>query len=428
MEGWRTAVEAFLVVLLSGCAAAVLAEAGDLPEMVVRVQAVQVSDDDGGRAADITPAEVARWVDMTNEVWAAAGIRFVFDSADGDFSDLRSTLLNDLQSKGYKRWVEAVAAGNREAARHPGKVTLLFRHGTGPAPLANGFASTDYDFIVMPGFRPAVYHTSQGTTALAHEMGHYLGLLHTFGPEFKTVAAAEAKFRESGMDPAVFDNDHLADTPPDPLIDTLHGASEDYVVLDGVRLPIPRDNIMSYWDSPSKTLTPMQVADARRTLATRAQGNMFLPVNAGSSTRVEAESLLVEVTAASGGDIKVSFQDMAPYLASRWSGGIQLRCSGSQELSVSLRFPQQEAGRVRVQFYGTRAPDYGCVQFYVCDVPLGEPLDLFAPTVQPTGRIDLGEVSLGGEPGKIRVEVVSRNERSRGWGFGLDAFEFTPVR
>jgi hypothetical protein len=234
------------------------------------------------------------------------------------------------------------------------------------------------------------------------------------------------------LDPVAFDGDQLADTPPDPMIDALHGATEDFVVLDGNRLPIPRDNIMSYWDSPRKTLSSMQIANARWTLATRSRSEMFLPVNAGGSSRVEAESLEVAFEGQDHGQpgalTEVQDQVMVRWIASRWSGGRQLRFSGILEAEVSLALPPSPKGRVRILFYGTRAPDYGCVQLFIGGEALGGSIDLYAPTVQPTGPIDLGEANLGEGPHKIRVEVVGRNERSRGWCFGLDAYEFSPIR
>src|SRR5262249_17500140 len=54
----------------------------------LRIRAVAVADDDGGRPANITPLEVAQWVDKANEIYGPAGIQFLFNPnrAAGDWS------------------------------------------------------------------------------------------------------------------------------------------------------------------------------------------------------------------------------------------------------------------------------------------------------------------------------------------------------
>ena len=117
----------------------------------VPVVAVRVSDDDGGRPAAISPAQVKRWVDYGNRVYASAGIHFLYKTSDG-MVERKSTLLNNPTGTGDRDWLQFKRAGNRLAAEHPGKLTLIFRHGPGPQPTGGGFSWVDYDFVVMPGF------------------------------------------------------------------------------------------------------------------------------------------------------------------------------------------------------------------------------------------------------------------------------------
>lgn len=49
-----------------------------------------------------------------------------------------------------------------------------------------------------------------------HEVGHYFGLSHVGRTSFPNAIAAGTAFVNAGNNPAIFDNDHLADTFPDP--------------------------------------------------------------------------------------------------------------------------------------------------------------------------------------------------------------------
>ena len=95
---------------------------------------------------------------------------------------------------------------------------MLFRHGPGPNPTGGGFSWVDYDFVVMPGFDITTVCGKQNIGVFAHEVGHYLGLRHTFAREFETVAEADAWLKDHKGDVSCFDGDRLSDTPPDPFI------------------------------------------------------------------------------------------------------------------------------------------------------------------------------------------------------------------
>jgi hypothetical protein len=69
----------------------------------VPVLAVRVSDDDGGRPAAISPAQVKRWVDRGNQVYASTGIHFVYKTSDG-MVEPQSTLLNNPTGTGDRDW------------------------------------------------------------------------------------------------------------------------------------------------------------------------------------------------------------------------------------------------------------------------------------------------------------------------------------
>jgi hypothetical protein len=104
----------------------------------IPIVAVRISDDDGGRRAAIVPAQLKRWLDYANFVYASAGIHYHYQTSDG-MVDRKSTLLNNVVRTSDRDWLESKRAANRLAAEHPGKLTIIFRHGPGPQPTGGGF-------------------------------------------------------------------------------------------------------------------------------------------------------------------------------------------------------------------------------------------------------------------------------------------------
>ena len=233
----------------------------------LHVHAVRVTDDcRGERAAAIDPDQVRRWIEKANEVYAAAGVRFEFDPTpkSGDWALLPSTEVNDLSAElpGDIGWERGKSLGNELASHFPGKVLLLFRHGPGDTPTGGGFSSTTYNFVALPGYDVTTVCGGQNEYLFAHEMGHYLGLNHTFR-QFKTKAAAAEVLRSNGSKPSVFDADGIAETPPEPYIEELQCSSDTTVSLNGIPFSLLRDNVMSYYHGATKRLIPAQVRVVR---------------------------------------------------------------------------------------------------------------------------------------------------------------------
>jgi hypothetical protein len=80
--------------------------------------------------------------------------------------------------------------------------------------------------------------------------------------------------------------------------------------------------------------------------------------------------------------------------AHRWYNDDHLFVSSGANCSITLSVPVTSAGRYRVDVYLTSTPDFGIVQVYLDQVPVGEPIDLFTPSVMPTGPITLGTFDL----------------------------------
>jgi hypothetical protein len=245
-----------------------------LPLLTVRVLAVQAMDDDGGRACKISVKEVQDLVAEANRIYEPARVRFAFRGDSADFVPLRNTRINSLmpgngtadpdkQAPGIATPKERNQAATQFAAQHPDCMVVFFRYGDKQkGATGGGYSGSRAKCVVMPGLRS----TNMGLRGLAHEAGHYLGLSHTFAHSFRSVEDAEKYLRDHNNNLAVFDGDKLADTPPDPRI----GGGKDSIELNGIAVPLPRGNIMSYrrWDH-HEWLSPQQAKIVRATILRR---------------------------------------------------------------------------------------------------------------------------------------------------------------
>lgn len=206
------------------------------PNYSIPIIAYRVSDDDGSRTCAVTADGVQQWVDEANRVYAVAGVQFAYD---GVLHELRDTEVNNLTGEADPWWQAAHDRLNRLAAQHR-SVVVVFR-----ALIGGGFSWWTYDFVAMSFFDP------NRLGLLAHEFGHHFGLPHTHGREFKTVREADDYVLSGGpIEDLDGDRTLIDDTPPDPYIVALRGATSVHAVsLGGRAFALARDNPMSYWDN-----------------------------------------------------------------------------------------------------------------------------------------------------------------------------------
>jgi hypothetical protein len=188
--------------------------------------------------------------------------------------------------------------------------------------------------------------------------------------------------------------------------------------------------------APSEPARVPAIADARTTArapaglgATRAAppegaGPVRVPVVEQSTVPdIEAEALAgagrVEV---SGGGAHV--QAMQPFGAG-WSGAQQVLWTGGAEGAVlDLVVDVAAAGQYAVEIYLTRAPDYAQVRFEVDGRAGVTTFDGMAPTVAPSGPVQLGKFPLQAGPRRVSLMIVGRHPQSTGYLVGIDKLRF----
>ena len=198
----------------------------------VRVQAIRVADTaDGFRRAPITPNEVKLWVDKANEVFAPSRVQFLFtpDVNGPDWLDLVDPIINKMDGGGDPDWPMERDRANLVASNYPDKMVVFFRWGCCASPTGGGFSGTDINFIAMPRLDPTAICGRPNIGLFAHEVGHYLGLPHTFIREFQTVPQAEAYLREQSSKYLPMAGDFNRDGKDDSIAFTRGDTGDVYV-------------------------------------------------------------------------------------------------------------------------------------------------------------------------------------------------------
>lgn len=387
------------------------------PIHTIRLQAIQVADDDGSRICSVTPDQVKQWVDFANNCWDDAGIRFDYRPDDGDFVVLKSTLVNGLSASGDPKNSERHKAALAEASKYPDKLVVFFRFGKGDKPDSDGFSWFDRNYVVMSGWSVMGHCGHRHTDALAHEIGHYFGLLHPFSRNFRNIEEAEKFFKENGRDPKIFDGDGLIDTPPDPQIYPFECERAQAIKLDGVEIKLPRTNLMSYYDERD-SLSKLQIARALWVLEARKKNGMRMPTNTTAKSPIEAETMQIWDS-----ECEHSIQE----LGDDYSAKNHLFCDPEVSGGITLAFKLEKDFDGRLDLYATQAPDFGMYKIYLDGKVVGSVFDAYAPLVMPSGKIELGAVKLTAGNHRIRFLTAGQDGRSTGRKFGIDCIDLVPV-
>jgi hypothetical protein len=115
--------------------------------------------------------------------------------------------------------------------------------------------------------------------------------------------------------------------------------------------------------------------------------------------------------------------------ANQWSGGFHMwfRPGGAGEW-VEFELPVAADGKYKVAVYGTKAGDYGMVQYSLNGQKIGQPIDGYNDGVVPTKRVELGVADLKQGKTRLKMEVIGKNPKSTGFMAGLDCVVLEPVK
>jgi hypothetical protein len=242
------------------------------------IQLVQVANGNGFDIATANDTAVQKNVALINKLYRRFGTELVYDPLQ-DKSSVSNQALYDLDGEGEPPIPMLYTCPNGQsapkemcaqlyAATFPGKVVIFSRKQGG------GYSSGDTGYIVMNQILDNLMCVDvPNVWLLAHEFGHYMGLLHTFN-QYDSYASAVNAWILAGNDERAWDHDLLTDTRPEPFITTLNclAPKSPTAVLplyDGNLVPRPytvnTDNILSYYLNASPKLTEKQGAITRMT-------------------------------------------------------------------------------------------------------------------------------------------------------------------
>ena len=173
-----------------------------------------------------------------------------------------------------------------------------------------------------------------------------------------------------------------------------------YLTVDGKDPydPVPLDQRVGYW-------TPVE--------SVKVKG------------AIEGEAL--KVLSKTGGDPQE--QDMTGF-GDSWSNDAHLWWINTKPGDrLDLALPVTQSGNYQINAQLTKAPDYAIVQLYLDGEKLGEPLDLYHPSVIATGPLVLDKRQLTAGEHKLSIEIIGANPKAiKNYMAGLDYVKLELVK
>lgn len=384
---------------------------------VVPIRPVLLADDSGANPGSLDPSEIAEWVSRANEAFAPARIGFSYDPG-APFDVVTDSVVNGIEGPESAGWSEIVVRANAIASRYPGELVVL----SSGLERDNEIGSHHLDFVLLGDKRTELMCGNPDPLLLAHRIGLYFGLPHTFAAIHESVAEAADTLSDQQQDPAAFDGDSFDDTLPDPGLYPLSQCDERRsMTIGGVDFELPRDNLMSHF-SERFEITLSQVDRVRWMFDLRRANGMAVSVNAVVDHQ-EAESTL---SATSGPCGLGAVESLLQYVGYQWVEADHLVFPSSEGCRLEFTIDVTEPGTYEVVASGTRGPSHGAVEFLVD----GEAFlleDLYAPLVMATGPLSLGTTTLEAGSVVVGIQVVGSNTLSSASSVAIDGFALVPT-
>jgi len=125
----------------------------------------------------------------------------------------------------------------------------------------------------------------------------------------------------------------------------------------------------------------------------------------------------------------LSIQNMKEWKNGKWHNDEQLWWTGANRGNeLVLAVPVEKSGKQEIVIHLTKAVDYGMVQFTFDGKEIGPAIDLYNDGVINSGAISLGTVDVASGEHRLGVKITGKNEKSTGYLFGMDKYEFVPEK
>lgn len=135
----------------------------------------------------------------------------------------------------------------------------------------------------------------------------------------------------------------------------------------------------------------------------------------------------IKISGCTGGQTQVQETDQYD---GQWSQNAHLWwTNGKPGNKLSLALPVAKTGRHQLTLQLTKARDYGIVQLYLDGEKLGNPIDLYDPSVVPTGALDMGAHPLSAGEHNLTLEITGANPKAvQAFMAGVDYVLLSPAR
>jgi hypothetical protein len=129
----------------------------------------------------------------------------------------------------------------------------------------------------------------------------------------------------------------------------------------------------------------------------------------------------------SSGMMKAETQDMTPFSSGKWSNNNHLIFKAENVNSyVKLYINVEKEDDYNLTAMFTKARDFGIVQHYLDNQPVGNSVDLYNVNVVTSGETSIGSVHLAPGLHILEARVTGKNVASSGYYYGLDYFKIQP--